>query len=84
MAPLLFGLYSIVVLLYERLPKIWHNEIWVTWQGKDHICFSDVVTSVRCYLWQKWVFENIPGHQALAKIPRKLRLSLLHALAPAA
>lgn len=84
MAPLLFGIYSIVILLYERLPKNWRDELWIKWNGKDHLCFSDVMTSVRCYLWQEWIFANLPLGAGIAKLPRKLRLSLLHALAPAA
>jgi hypothetical protein len=83
-APFLFGLYSLTVLIYERLPKVWQEEFWINWQGKENVCFSDVVTSVRCYLWQEWVFANLPGYAGVAKLPRKLRLSLLHALAPAA
>jgi len=84
LAPLLFGLYSIIVLLYQELPKNWREQIWIKWKGKDHVCFSDVITSVRCYLWQEWIFANLPARWGFEKLPSKLRLSLLHALAPAA
>jgi hypothetical protein len=84
MAPCLFGLYSGVVLLYQSLPAKWKNKILIDWDGKDHLCFSDVIITVRRYLWMEWIFENLPGTDAIAKLSPKLKNSLLYALAPAA
>ena len=87
MAPCLFVLYTIVVLLYDALsvnrkaspltlPRI-------QWNGKHHVAFSDMIAQVRSYLWQEWVFQHVPGGQHLRKLPpttqKLLRYGLCHA-----
>ena len=83
-APCLFGLYSVVALLYTRLPAR-YTGIWgIYWPGKKEATFSDAITAVRRWLWQEWVFA-IPGHhEAFAKLRRPFRQLVLSGLAPAA
>jgi hypothetical protein len=82
--PCLFGLYTVVALLYAALPAQAARQRVVDWPGKHGVTFSDAITAVRRWLWQEWVFA-IPGHsEAFAKLPRPLRALLLSGLAPAA
>jgi DDE superfamily endonuclease/Archaeal putative transposase ISC1217 len=82
-APSLFGLYSVVAMLYSQLPKR-HARPGVFWPGKQDITFSDAITAVRRWLWQQWIL-TMPGHrQAFAKLSRPLRQLVLYGLAPAA
>lgn len=83
-APCLFGLYSVVTLLFAALPKRDRERDRLEWAGKTETTFSDAVITVRRWLWVHWVFET-RGHQAaFAKLPRDLTRTLLYALAPAA
>jgi uncharacterized protein YerC len=83
-APCLFGLYTIVALLYAQLPARRQSVRLVDWPGKKDATFSDALTAVRRYLWQEWIF-TIPGHrEAFAKLTRPLRTLVLYGLAPAA
>ena len=83
-APCLFGLYTLVASLYSQLPRAYRRVPGVAWPGKQDVTFSDAMTAVRRWLWQKWVFA-IPGHhEAFAKLSRPFRAILLYALAPAA
>jgi DDE superfamily endonuclease len=82
-APCLFGLYSVVALLYTQLPKRYARLRGVAWPGKKEVTFSDAITAVRRWLWQEWVFA-IPGHrEAFAKLALPFRQLVLHGLAPA-
>jgi uncharacterized protein YerC len=81
-APCLFGLYSLMTLLYIRMPKRYRRRA-IDWPGKQVITFSDAITAVRRWLWQEWVF-TIPGHrEAFTKLALPFRQLLLHGLAPA-
>jgi DDE superfamily endonuclease len=82
-APCLFGLFSVVALLYERLRDRGHATAKVSWAGKSEVTFSDAMTTVRRWLWVDWVFANHSQGAALSKLPRALRETLLSALAPA-
>lgn len=84
MAPSLFGLYSVVVLLYVWLPETVRQERGIEWAGKDTVTFSDALTAVRRWLWQSWVFETGQHQAAFSKLPTALRRLLCSALAPAA
>ena len=82
--PCLFGLYTIVVLLYAGLPARWRRVRAVDWPGKRDVTFSDAITAVRRWLWLEWIFAT-PGHRgAFSKLGGGLRRILLNALAPAA
>jgi hypothetical protein len=84
MAPCLFGLFSVVALLYERLRARGRATATVSWPGKCEVTFSDAITTVRRWLWVDWVFANHGQGEAFSKLPRAFRESLLSALAPSA
>ncbi len=82
--PCLFGLYSVVALVYERLRSRGRATARVVWAGKEGTTFSDAITTVRRWLWWDWVFAHHGRGEAFSKLPRELRETLLSALAPAA
>jgi hypothetical protein len=82
-APCLFGLYSVVALLYHALPEA--KRIGpVRWPGKSGVTFSDAVSSVRLWIWAEGIFPRVGGGFGLAKLPDPVRELLQVALAPAA
>jgi hypothetical protein len=82
--PCLFGLYSVVALLYEQLPAEAQEGPGVDWDGKATVTFSDAITAVRRWLWTNWAFATAGHESSFAKLPEPLRRTLLYALAPAA
>ena len=82
-APCLFGLYTVVALLYRNLPES-KRVGRVEWPGKTTVTFSDALTSVRRWLWREWVFPQTGGGVALDQLPESLHKVLFYALAPAA
>jgi DDE superfamily endonuclease len=82
--PCLFGLYSVVALLYDQLPEEAQAETGVDWEGKAAVTFSDAITAVRRWLWTSWAFATGGHYDTFAKLPEPLRRTLLYALAPAA
>jgi hypothetical protein len=82
-APCLFGLYTVVALLYASLPEAKRCG-GVSWPGKVGVTFSDALTAVRRWLWTEGVFQQAGGGTALEKLPDPLREILFSALAPAA
>jgi DDE superfamily endonuclease len=83
-APCLFGLFSVVALLYARLPVRWAQAARLVWPGKHDATFSDAITAVRRWLWMEWVFETCGQRAPFSKFSRPFRGMLLYALAPAA
>lgn len=83
-APCLFGLYSVVALLYAQLPARQASGPVILWPGKTERTFSDAITTVRRRLWTDWVFATPQHHEAFSKLSRPIRAVLLYALAPAA
>jgi hypothetical protein len=84
LVPCLFGLFSVVALLYDLLPRPTRSAAGVDWPGKVETTFSDAITAVRRWLWVDWVFANQGFSDAFSKLPRAFRNTLLSALAPAA
>jgi hypothetical protein len=82
-APCLFGLYTVVALLYQALPAA-KRQGTITWTGKQATTFSDALAAVRRWLWSEWVFPQAEGGTAIEKLPPALREILFSALAPAA
>jgi DDE superfamily endonuclease len=82
--PCLFGLYTLVVLLYLQLPYPSSTLRAVFWRGKSTVTFSDMMTCVRRALWQQWVFHTHAAAQEFAKLSPSLQDTILYALAPAA
>ena len=83
-APSLFGLYSLVVLVYQQLPAIWKNQTGIQWVGKSDRTFSDLLTAVRRWLWFDWVFESLDKRGELQQLRGKLRQTLMYCVAQAA
>jgi hypothetical protein len=81
--PCLFGLYSVVALLYAGLPRR-RRVGGVSWPGKSVVTFSDALTAVRRWIWSEGVFSHLPDGVAIAKLPPPIREVLYAALAPAA
>lgn len=84
LAPSLFGLYSVVALLYAALPAKHTRVGKVIWLGKRTATFSDAMTAVRRWLWVEGVFETCGQREAFKKLSRPMRAALLYGLAPAA
>jgi Archaeal putative transposase ISC1217 len=82
--PCLFGLYSLVALLYEQLPASAQAAVGPDWDGKRGDTFSDAITAVRRWLWTDWIFAKAGHAEAFAKLPEPLQQTLLQGLAPAA
>jgi hypothetical protein len=83
-APCLFGLYSVVALLYATLRAEAPAEATVSYRGKTAVTFSDAISVVRRQLWLEGVFESHGQIEAFRNLPRPLQAMLLAALAPAA
>jgi hypothetical protein len=82
--PCLFGLYSVVTLLYTRLPEAAQRQRAIDWVGKEGLTFSDALAAVRRWLWQGWVLSQPEFGPAFAQLPADLQQTLLRGLAPAA
>jgi hypothetical protein len=84
-APCLFGLYSVVALLYAALPAEGAaGEVTVSYRGKGAVTFSDAISVVRRQLWLEGVLESHGQAEAFRHLPRPLQAVILAALAPAA
>ena len=83
-APCLFGLYTVVAVLYATLRSQGAATASVDGEKKQGTTFSDAITTVRRWLWTEWVFARQGHNEAMAKVPDDLREILLTALAPAA
>jgi hypothetical protein len=83
-APCLFGLYSVVALLYSQLPADTARPGAVAYRGKTEPAFSDAITAVRRQLWSEGVFESHGQTEVFQNLPRPFQTVLLAALAPAA
>jgi hypothetical protein len=82
--PCLFGLYTIVVLLYLPLPRASNTCSAVFWRGKASVTFSDMMTCIRRVLWEQWYFQTRTDLQEFSKLSPSLQETILYALAPAA
>jgi len=83
-APCLFGLFSVVSLLYSALPAGTTAPGAVVYRGKTGVTFSDAITAVRRQLWLEGVFQSHGQAEVFEKLPRPFQAVLLAALAPAA
>jgi hypothetical protein len=82
--PCLFGLYSIVVLLYLQLPEPVRSTWVILWKGKLTVTFSDMMACVRREIWTQWFFQTHQETTPFLKLPSALQATILYALAPAA
>lgn len=81
-APCLFGLYSVIAILYHRLPE-GNRAGGVAWPGKATVTFSDALTAVRRWVWVDGVFSQAEIDGAIAELPANVRELLLSGLATA-
>jgi uncharacterized protein YerC len=84
LTPCLFGLYTLVVLLYLQLPSPLRTLRAVFWKGKSTVTFSDMITCVRRAVWEQWCFHTQADPWAFTKLSQPLQEMILYALAPAA
>jgi hypothetical protein len=82
-APCLFGLYTVVAVLFHDLPAAKRTGA-VAWPGKATVTFSDALCAVRRWLWDEAVLPQAGDATALKKLPEPVRELLLTSLAPAA
>jgi hypothetical protein len=83
-APCLFGLYSVVALLYAALPTAATTEGAVSYRGKAEVTFSDAISVVRRRLWREGVFESHGQTEVFENLPLVLREVIMTAMAHAA
>ena len=81
-APCLFGLYTVVALLFHTLPESKRGGA-VSWPGKATVTFSDALCAVRRWLWAEAILPRAGDRTALQKLPDPVRELLLTTLAPA-
>ena len=82
--PCLFGLYTMVVLLYLQLPSSSSTLRAIFWRGKSTVTFSDMLTCVRRALWEQWCFQTQTDPQEFSKLSPSFQETILSALAAAA
>ena len=84
-APCLFGLFSIICLIFAEHTRRHRVQIRSTeWYIKTEPTFSDAIATVRRLFWQKSIFETASYHNGFKKLPPKLRNMLLDYLSQAA
>ena len=57
--PILFGLYSLVILIADRLHLCHPIACASAWYQKSHVTFSDLLTEVRKLIWRERYFGNV-------------------------
>ena len=84
MAPCLFCVYTLIVIFFDTMP--WSNPHvrLKHWIGKEQTTFSDMISSVRRYLWMEWIFARVPGGHVMQKLPKPIQKLLDLGLAQAA
>jgi hypothetical protein len=83
--PCLFGLFSVVCLIYAEHRKTRSPRPACTdWYVKSEPTFADAITTVRRLFWKKTVFQQASHKDAFAKVPARLRNWLLDSLTRAA
>ena len=82
-APCLFGLYTVVALLFAALPAAKRTGA-VEWPGKRATTFSDALSAVRRWLWAESLLPQAGQNTGMEQLPKPVRELLLTTLAPAA
>jgi len=84
-APCLFGLFSLVCLVYaEHRKRRSPRPACTDWYVKNEPTFADAIATVRRLFWEKTVFQQSVPNVAFEKVPRGLRNLLLDCLSRAA
>ena len=79
-----FGLYTMVVLLYLQLPYPLNSLSPGFWRGKSTVTFADMIVCVRRALWEQWCFHTQAHAREFSKLSPSLQETILSALVPAA
>jgi hypothetical protein len=79
--PCLFGLFSVVALMYAALPEGVRRRGRVEWRGKGTVTFSDALTALRRWMWSEGILKRYDRTGTFSKLPGPLRAILLTALA---
>jgi hypothetical protein len=82
-APCLFGLYTVVAILYAALPTSKRTGA-VEWPGKATVTFSDALSAVRRWLWTESLLPQASPNRGVEILSQPARELLLTTLAPAA
>jgi DDE superfamily endonuclease len=83
--PALFGLYSLVTLLAQTLPRAQTRLVrTAAWYAKPHPTFSDALALVRRELWGQYHFPISGAKSEVVEIPRSLLERLTDAVCYAA
>ncbi|HET6319444.1 MAG TPA: transposase [Chloroflexota bacterium] len=85
--PSLLGLFSLIAVLFHRQTRgggQMPRPAAYPWYAKSEVTFGDALAAVRRLLWQQTVFAESDQHDALKKLPRKLRETLWDQLSRAA
>jgi hypothetical protein len=86
-APLLFGLFTAVTLMWQQLPR--HKRTGcgdsrTPCYDKSEPTFTDALFAIRHELWQKTLLRHRRQNECLNLLPKRLRRTILHHLAAAA
>lgn len=84
--PILMGLFTAVVLIWQQLPKNKQSTLWsqTPCYTKTAITFADVLASVRRELWETMLMGHCKRERCLATLPKASRQLLLWHLSAAA
>lgn len=77
--PSLFLLYSLIAYWYVQLPKS-EQVIHISWEGKQHVTYSDAITSVRRNAWQNYLFPQTDSDPTVEKLTKKKTTQILNAI----
>jgi len=80
-APCLFGLYTMVAMLYHVMPESQRSTA-IHWPGKVGVTFSDALAAVRGWFWIEGVLPQLPDDPSIQKLSPALREIVLAALVP--
>jgi DDE superfamily endonuclease len=84
LVPLIFGCYSVIVLLYHENQKQFSEIRTIWWPKKTSITFSNMLFSIRYYVWKQQLFQDRPALMRLWNYKAKNEDAILHALCQAA
>jgi hypothetical protein len=84
--PILLGLFTAVVLIWQRLPKARQRLCWsaTPCYAKQAITFADALAAVRRELWETSLLRHGHPGGCLNRLPRPLRQTILWHLSAAA
>jgi hypothetical protein len=82
--PLIFGCYSVIVLFYHQNSMEFSNVTTIWWPKKTSITFSNMLLSIRFYVWKQQLFQNRPALMRLWKYKARNEDDILRALCQAA